>query len=110
LKEILKGINLEVKAGEVHSIGQMVLEKSHFLPSLQETKTTVTMEEIALGRRRYFKNWLQKKERIKGVFLSISCGNSWSFVTNFIKTSINETKRKQRKRRHASERNAEINS
>lgn len=45
-KEILKGINLEVKAGEVHAIMvQMVLENQHFLQLLLETKTMKFLKE-----------------------------------------------------------------
>jgi Fe-S cluster assembly ATP-binding protein len=36
----IKGINLEVKAGEVHAIGPNGAGKVRLLPSLQETKIT----------------------------------------------------------------------
>ena len=45
-KEILKGINLEVKAGEVHAIMDlMVPENRHYLLSLLETKITKCRKE-----------------------------------------------------------------
>ncbi|MBL4569489.1 MAG: Fe-S cluster assembly ATPase SufC [Flavobacteriaceae bacterium] len=95
-KEILKGINLEVKAGEVHAImGPNGSGKSTMAAviagsdSYDMTKGTIELDGVDLTE-------LAPEERAHlGVFLSFQYpveipGVS---VTNFIKTSINETRK-----------------
>ena len=97
-KEILKGINLEVKAGEVHAImGPNGAGKSTLSSviggneAFEVTEGTIVLEGEEL-------NELAPEERAhKGVFLSFQYpveipGVS---VTNFIRTSINETRKAQ---------------
>ena len=97
-KEILKGINLEVKAGEVHAImGPNGAGKST-LSSIVAGKEDyeVTQGEISLNGEDI--SDLEADERAhKGVFLSFQYpveipGVS---VTNFIKTAINESRKAQ---------------
>ena len=97
-KEILKGINLEVKAGEVHAImGPNGAGKST-LSSIVAGKEDyeVTKGEISLNGEDI--SDLEADERAhKGVFLSFQYpveipGVS---VTNFIKTAINESRKAQ---------------
>ena len=97
-KEILKGINLEVKAGEVHAImGPNGAGKST-LSSIVAGKEDyeVTKGEISLNGEDISE--LEADERAhKGVFLSFQYpveipGVS---VTNFIKTAINESRKAQ---------------
>ena len=97
-KDILKGINLEVKAGEVHAImgpngsgkstlASVIAGKEEF----EVTKGALTFEGEDISE-------LDPEERAhKGVFLSFQYpveipGVS---VTNFIKTAINETRKSQ---------------
>ena len=95
-KSILKGINLEVKAGEVHAImGPNGAGKST-LASVVAGKEEYEVEsgDIVLSDENL--NELDAEERAhKGVFLSFQYpveipGVS---VTNFIKTAINETRK-----------------
>lgn len=99
-KEILKGINLEVKAGEVHAImGPNGSGKSTFANVIagreeyEMTGGTITLDGQDLTD-------LDPEERAhKGVFLSFQYpveipGVS---VTNFMKTAINETRKAQGK-------------
>ncbi|NQY06887.1 MAG: Fe-S cluster assembly ATPase SufC [Flavobacteriaceae bacterium] len=97
-KEILKGINLEVKAGEIHAImGPNGAGKST-LSSIIAGKEDyeVTKGEIELNGEDISE--LEADERAhKGVFLSFQYpveipGVS---VTNFIKTAINESRKAQ---------------
>lgn len=99
-KEILKGINLEVKAGEVHAImGPNGAGKST-LSSVIAGKEDyeVTTGEIELNGEDISE--LEADERAhKGVFMSFQYpveipGVS---VTNFIKTAINESRKAQGK-------------
>ena len=95
-KEILKGINLEVKAGEVHAImgpngsgkstlASVIAGKEEF----EVTKGSITLNEEDLEE-------VSPEERAhKGVFLSFQYpieipGVS---VTNFMKTAINESRK-----------------
>src|SRR5690606_15851502 len=95
-KEILKGINLEVKAGEVHAIMGPNGAGNSTLPSViaGNENFEVTQGEIILEGEDLAD--LAPEERAhKGIFLSFQYpveipGVS---VTNFMKTAINETRK-----------------
>jgi Fe-S cluster assembly ATP-binding protein len=99
-KEILNGINLEVKAGEVHAImgpnGSGKSTLANIIAGREEYEVTggeITLEGEDIGE-------LNPDERAhRGVFLSFQYpveipGVS---VTNFMKTAINETRKAQGK-------------
>jgi Fe-S cluster assembly ATP-binding protein len=97
-KEILKGINLEVKAGEIHAImGPNGAGKSTLASIIAGNENyEVTAGEISLDGEDLSE--LAPEERAhKGVFLSFQYpveipGVS---VTNFMRTAINETRKAQ---------------
>ena len=95
-KEILKGINLEIKAGEVHAImGPNGAGKSTLSSIIAGNTTyTVTAGQIFLEGEDISEFSVEDRAH-KGVFLSFQYpveipGVS---VTNFIKTAINETRK-----------------
>ena len=103
-KDILKGINLKVNAGEVHAImGPNGSGKSTLASVIAgKEEFEVTKGEILLNGEDIIE--LDPEERAhKGVFLSFQYPVEIPgvTVTNFIKTAINETRKAKGLRRHA---------
>ena len=95
-KEILKGINLEVKAGEVHAImGPNGAGKSTLASIIAGNENYEVSEGEILLEGEDISELAPEERAHKGVFLSFQYpveipGVS---VTNFMKTAINETRK-----------------
>jgi len=95
-KSILKGINLEVKAGEVHAIMGPNGSGKSTLASVIAGKEEFEMTEGEILLNAADITEMDPEERAhKGVFLSFQYPVSIPgvSVTNFIKTAINETRK-----------------
>ncbi|MCM2302702.1 MAG: Fe-S cluster assembly ATPase SufC [Flavobacteriaceae bacterium] len=95
-KEILRGINLEIKAGEVHAImGPNGSGKSTLSAVIAGNETyEVTQGEIDFDNESILE-YAPEERAHKGVFLSFQYPVEIPgvTVTNFIKTAINETRK-----------------
>jgi Fe-S cluster assembly ATP-binding protein len=95
-KEILKGINLEIKAGEVHAImGPNGSGKSTLSAVIAGNETYQVTEGSVILDGEDLADFAPEERAHKGVFLSFQYpveipGVS---VTNFIKTAINENRK-----------------
>jgi Fe-S cluster assembly ATP-binding protein len=95
-KEILKGINLEIKAGEVHAImgpnGSGKSTLSAVIAGKEEFE--VTQGSILLNNEN-LEDFAPEERAHKGIFLSFQYPIEIPgvTVTNFIKTAINETRK-----------------
>jgi Fe-S cluster assembly ATP-binding protein len=95
-KEILKGINLEIKAGEVHAImGPNGSGKSTLAAVVAGNETFEVTDGTVELEGEDLSNFAPEERAHKGVFLSFQYpveipGVS---VTNFMKTAINETRK-----------------
>ncbi len=95
-KEILKGINLEIKAGEVHAImGPNGSGKSTLSSVIAGNETyQVTKGDVILEGESLL-DFAPEERAHKGIFLSFQYPIEIPGVTttNFIKTAINETRK-----------------
>lgn len=97
-KEILKGINLEVKAGEIHAIMGPNGSGKSTLASVVAGKEEYEMTDGTLTLEGEDISEMEADERAhKGVFLSFQYPVEIPgvTVTNFMKTAINETRKAQ---------------
>jgi len=95
-KEILKGINLEIKAGEVHAImGPNGSGKSTLAAVIAGKEDFEVTEGSVLLNGEDLSDFAPEKRAHKGVFLSFQYPIEIPgvTVTNFIKTAINETRK-----------------
>ena len=97
-KEILKGINIEVKAGEVHAImGPNGSGKSTLSSVIAGNENYTVTEGQILLEGQDLADFAPEERAHKGIFLSFQYpveipGVS---VTNFMRTAINETRKAQ---------------
>lgn len=95
-KEILKGLNLEIKAGEVHAImGPNGSGKSTFASVIAGKEDYEVTEGDIILEGEDIKELAPEERAHKGVFLSFQYPVEIPgvTVTNFIKTAINETRK-----------------
>ena len=97
-KEILKGINLEIKAGEVHAImGPNGSGKSTLSAVIAGKEEYEVTEGSVILNGEDLADFAPEERAHKGVFLSFQYPVEIPgvTVTNFIKTAINETRKGQ---------------
>ena len=97
-KEILKGINLEIKAGEVHAImGPNGSGKSTLASVIAGKEDFEVTEGSVVLNGEDLSDFAPEVRAHKGVFLSFQYPIEIPgvTVTNFIKTAINETRKAQ---------------
>ncbi|MFZ3274371.1 MAG: Fe-S cluster assembly ATPase SufC [Lutibacter sp.] len=97
-KEILKGINLEIKAGEVHAImGPNGSGKSTLASVIAGKEDFEVTEGTVVLNGEDLSEFAPEVRAHKGVFLSFQYPIEIPgvTVTNFIKTAINETRKAQ---------------
>ncbi len=97
-KEILKGINLEIKKGEVHAImGPNGSGKSTLSSVIAGNETYEVTEGDVIFEGESILELAPEERAHKGVFLSFQYPVEIPgvTVTNFIKTSLNETRKAQ---------------
>ncbi|NQV78700.1 MAG: Fe-S cluster assembly ATPase SufC [Lutibacter sp.] len=95
-KEILKGINLEIKAGEVHAImGPNGSGKSTLSAVIAGKEEYQVTEGSVILNGEDLSDFAPEERAHKGVFLSFQYPIEIPgvTVTNFIKTAINETRK-----------------
>jgi len=95
-KEILKGINLEIKTGEVHAImGPNGSGKSTLAAVIAGKEEFEVTEGSVVLNGEDLSDFAPEKRAHKGVFLSFQYPIEIPgvTVTNFIKTAINETRK-----------------
>ncbi len=98
VKEILKGINLEIKAGEVHAImGPNGSGKSTLSAVIAGKEEYEVTEGSVILNGEDLADFAPEERAHKGVFLSFQYPVEIPgvTVTNFIKTAINETRKGQ---------------
>jgi len=97
-KDILKGINLEIKKGEVHTImGPNGSGKSTLSSVIAGNETYEVTEGDVIFENESILELAPEERAHKGVFLSFQYPVEIPgvTVTNFIKTSLNETRKAQ---------------
>ncbi|MCF6167670.1 Fe-S cluster assembly ATPase SufC [Lutibacter sp.] len=95
-KEILRGINLEIKAGEVHAImGPNGSGKSTLSAVIAGNETYEVTEGDVILDNKSLLEFAPEERAHKGIFLSFQYPIEIPgvTVTNFIKTAVNETRK-----------------